>query len=228
MKKFMLFVFAGIVQASLARAEDLPPKAHPDSSKWQDLIAPDLSNADFTAGVWYIENGAFTANKDETIWSKKDWENFCIDLEFQPDENANSGVVIYCTDTKNWIPNSVEVQILDDSGSKWKSANPTWKCGAIFGRLAASKSMVRKPGEWNRMTIWAKGQMIYVMLNGELVTECDMSKWTDGKKNPDGTAIPSWLPKPLATLPTKGRIGLQGKHGGALIHFRNVKIKQLD
>lgn len=228
MKKFLLPVLAGVVAASIVRADDLPPKSHPDSSTWNDLIAPDLSNADFPAGVWFIENGAFTASKDETIWSKQDWENFVIDLEFQPDDNANSGVVIYCTDTKNWIPNSVEVQILDDNGSKWKDAHPTWKCGAIFGHLAASKSMVKKPGEWNRMTVWAKGRMIYVMINGELVTQCDMTKWTDGKKNPDGSDIPPWLPKPFATIPTKGKIGLQGKHGDALIHFRNVKIKSLD
>jgi hypothetical protein len=29
----------------------------------------------------------------------------------------------------------------------------------------------------------------------------------------------------MAELPTKGRIGLQGKHAGAPIYFRNVKIK---
>lgn len=227
-KLMMLVVAAGVACAVAARAEELPPKAHPDSSKWEDLIAPDLSNADFPAGIWYIENGTFTASKDETIWSKKDWENFVIDLEFQPAEKANSGVVIYATDTKNWIPNSVEVQILDDWAAEWKDKPTTWKCGAIFGRLAASKQMVKKAGEWNRMTIWAKGQMIYVMLNGELVTQCDMSKWTDPKKNPDGSDIPPWLSKAMATMPTKGKIGLQGKHGGAQIHFRNVKIKQIE
>jgi hypothetical protein len=77
------------------------------------------------------------------------------------------------------------------------------------------------------MTITCKGKMIYVMLNGELVTEMDMSKWTSAKTNPDGSEIPSWLSTPFAELPTKGRIGLQGKHAGAPIFFRNVKIKEL-
>ena len=36
--------------------------------------------------------------------------------------------------------------------------------------------------------------------------------------------IPSWLPTPFAELPTKGYIGLQGKHGDANIFFRNVRI----
>lgn len=42
-----------------------------------------------------------------------------------------------------------------------------------------------------------------VILNGKKVTEMDMSKWTSGTKNPDGSDIPSWLPKPFAELPTK-------------------------
>jgi hypothetical protein len=35
------------------------------------------------------------------------------------------------------------------------------------------------------------------------------------------------LNKPLSSHPTKGAIGLQGKHGGAPIWFRNIKIKPL-
>ena len=88
--------------------------------------------------------------------------------------------------------------------------------------------VVKRPGEWNRMRIRCEGQKITVELNGELVTEMDMSKWTSGKVNPDGTEIPSWLPKPFAELPTKGYIGLQGKHGNALIWFRNMNIRTLD
>ena len=34
--------------------------------------------------------------------------------------------------------------------------------------------------------------------------------------------------KPLAELPTRGRIGFQGKHGGAPIFFRNIKIHVID
>ena len=230
MKNLIVWLLgAGLGLVISTRAADaLPPKAHPDSAKWENLFKPDLSDADFPKGIWYIEDGLLTQSKDEMIWSQKDYENFVIDLEFKTATNANSGVMIYASDTKNWIPNSVEVQILDDWGDKWSQIPPTWKCAGIFGRLAPSKQVVKRPGEWNRMTVWAKGQMIYVMLNGELVTQCDMRKWTDSKKNPDGSDIPAWLSKPLASMPTKGKVGLQGKHGGAQIYFRNVKIRQLD
>ena len=171
------------------------------------------------------------------IWTKKEYQNCIIDLEFKNGPNANSGVFVYGSDiTPGKWTHSVEIQILDDYGDKWTKDDKakkwykvpaSWKCGGIFGRLAPSKQVVKKAGQWNRMTVTCQGQKIWVLLNGEQVTAMDMSKWTSGTKNPDGTPIPPWLNKPLAELPTKGHIGLQGKHGGAPIYFRNVKIKEL-
>lgn len=201
--------------------------SHPDSKDWKPLFKPDLSDAVFPEGVWTEENGVFTASEDQALWSNKKYDNYILDLEFKTAEGTNSGVIVYCSDMDNWIPNSVEIQIADDHSDEWSSKDRTWQCAAIFGRLAASKSVVKKPGEWNRFTITCLDNMIYVMLNGETVTVCDMTKWTDPKKNPDGSEIPAWLSKPMATLPTKGFIGFQGKHAGAPIYFRNIKIKEL-
>ncbi|CAN5532978.1 DUF1080 domain-containing protein [soil metagenome] len=207
----------------------IPPKSHPKTTGlgWQDLFHMNLSNASYPANVWKFENGILTATEDEEIWTNKIYDNFIIDLEFQTAPGTNSGVIVYCSDTSNWIPNSVEIQIADDHDKQWAGSPATWQAAAIFGRLAADKSVVKKPGEWNKFTITCKDQNIWVMLNGETVTEMDMSKWTDAKKNPDGSEIPSWLSKPLAELPTKGHIGLQGKHAGAPIYFRNLKIKEI-
>ena len=121
----------------------------------------------------------------------------------------------------------MEIQIADDYARKWADSPATWHCGAIFGHLAPKKSMVKKPGEWNRYTITCKDKMIYVMLNGELVTKMNMNLWTNAKTNPDGSEIPPWLSTPFSQLPTHGRIGFQGKHAGAPIYFRNIKIKEL-
>lgn len=215
---------------ALASADEssVPPAKHPDVSEWEELFAEDFSDADAPKGVWSWSEGVLTASEDECLWTKKDYENCMIDLEFKTADKTNSGVVVYCSDTENWIPNSVEIQIADDHSKMWgEDAAPTWRCAAIFGHLAASESLVKKPGEWNRYTITCKGQMIYVMLNGKMVTEMDMSKWTSATKNPDGSEIPSWLSTPFAKLATKGKIGLQGKHAGAPIYFRNLKIKEL-
>ena len=200
---------------------------HPNTRKWPDLFAKDLSNAIFTESIWTSEDGVLTASEDQAIWTNKDYDNFVLDLEFKTAPGTNSGVVVYCTDMKNWIPNSVEIQIADDFAEQWAKSPKTWQCGAIFGHLAPTKSVVKKPGQWNRFTIKCVDKQIDVALNGERIASMDMSLWTSAKTNPDGSEIPAWLNKPYAELPTKGRIGLQGKHAGAPIWFRNIKIKKL-
>ncbi len=229
MKRMLLTlsIFSLILSFGCASGMKVPPVKHPDSSSWEALFAPDLSNAVYPKGIWSFDNGILTATEDQCIWTNRDYDNFVIDLEFKNDHETNSGVIVYCSDIDNWIPNSVEVQIADDYAEKWANSDKTWQCAAIFGHLAARKSVVKKPGEWNRYTITCVDHMIYVMLNGEQVTEMDMRLWTSAKKNPDGSDIPSWLSTPFAELATKGRIGFQGKHAGAPIYFRNLRIKEL-
>jgi hypothetical protein len=149
-------------------------------------------------------------------------------VEFKTAAGTNSGAIVYCSDIQNWIPNSLEIQIADDFAEQWASQPATWHCGAIFGHLAPTKTMVKPAGEWNRFVITCRDQNITVVLNGETVTKLDMSLWTSAKTNPDGSEIPPWLSKPLAELPTRGRIGLQGKHAGAPIYFRNLKIREME
>jgi hypothetical protein len=206
-----------------------PPQDHPDTSEsgWLPLFESNLSNVIRPGDVWSFENGVLTATEDQAIWTDREYNNFIIDLEFKTAEGTNSGVIIYASDIDNWIPNSVEIQIADDYAEKWANSPPTWQCGAIFGHKAPVKSAVKKPGEWNRYTITAMDNMIYVMLNGVQVNQMNMDKWISATKNPDGSAIPSWLSKPKADLPTRGHIGFQGKHAGAPIWFRNIHIKEL-
>jgi hypothetical protein len=225
---FSILVWIFIGSTIAYSAETVPPKTHPDSDQWQPLLAEDLSNASYPAGVWAFKNGELTATEDQCVWTKKIYDNFILDLEFKTADGTNSGVIVYCSDPQNWIPNSVEIQIADDFSNKWANSPKTWQCAAIFGRLAATRSIVKKPGQWNRMTITCRGPMIWVLLNGEQVTEMDMRKWTSATTNPDGSEIPAWLSKPLAELATRGQIGLQGKHAGAPIYFRNLKIQPLD
>ena len=207
--------------------DSVPAKTHPDSTNWQDLFAADLSNAIYPPGVWYFKDGVLTATKDQNVWTKEQYRDCIIDLEFKNAPGSNSGVFVYGSDLKDWLSNSIEIQILDDSAPKWANIPNTWRCAGIFGRLAPTKSAVKKPGQWNRMTITCMGPRISVLLNGEMVTQIDIKKWTSVKNNPDGSDIPGWYTKPLAELPTRGHVGLQGKHGGIPIFFRHVKVKTL-
>ncbi|MCS1410374.1 MAG: hypothetical protein M2R45_03566 [Verrucomicrobia subdivision 3 bacterium] len=222
------WILAGLLSGTvLVYGDDLPLTQHPDVSGWKNLFNKNLSNADYPAGVWIVTDGVMTALEDQVIWSQRPYDNFILDLEFRTAAGTNSGVVVYCTDRKNWIRNSVEIQIADDYAEKWASSPKTWQCGAIFGHLAASESRVKNPGAWNRYTITCQDQRITVVLNGKMVTDMDMRQWKSATKNPDGSEIPPWLDQPYAELATLGYIGLQGKHAGAPIYFRNVKVKEI-
>lgn len=201
---------------------------HEISHGFKPLFDPILSNAEYNKDIWSYTDGILTANADDALWTLNEYENFILDLEFKNDENTNSGIVIYCPDKKNWIPTAIEIQIADDHHDFWKSLPENVRCGSIFGHQGANEQLVvNKPGFWNRMVITAKGQQIDIELNGKQIVSANLSKWTSGEKNPDGTDIPKWLPKPYAELQTKGYIGFQGKHGESNIWFRNIKIKQL-
>jgi len=199
------------------------------ASGYKPLFDARLSNADYDHAVWSIDDkGVISANADKALWTDLEYENFELELEFKNDNCTNSGVIIYATDKKNWIPNAVEIQIADDYCPKFAEWHPSWLCGAVFGHLPPVATKIVKPaGEWNKMKIIAKGKNIKVFLNGKAVADMDMSRWTSGKNNPDGSEIPGWMPRPFAELATKGYIGFQGKHGAALIWFKNIKIKKI-
>ena len=88
---------------------------HPDTSGegWEDLFASDLSNALDPAGVWTVEDGLLTASEDEAIFSKKEYDDYILDLEVRTAPDANSGVILHASNTEEWIPNSLEIQIGD-------------------------------------------------------------------------------------------------------------------
>ena len=229
MKRMIMAAVVGLSACLMSVRAGEVLKTHPDTTGWEDVFAADLSNANFPAGVWSWKDGELSPKgKDECIWSKKEYENFVLDLEFKLEPSANSGVFVYNTDMKKWIPNTVEIQVLDDPAPKWAKVAPNWKCGGIFGHSVPKVSAVKKAGEWNRMTIRCQGRSIMVFLNDVMVTDINMQDWKSGKKNPDGSDIPSWQPRPLSVMATKGHVGLQGAHGGIPTHYRNIKIKPIN
>jgi hypothetical protein len=194
---------------------------------WKDLFGNNLSKAIYDKSIWKDSSGVITASKDDAIWSFDEYDDFILDLDFQTADGTNSGVIVHATDIVEWIPNSVEIQIADDYSKQWSKAAPTWQCAAIFGRKPATNKSLKPAGEWNHFTITCKGKMISIILNGTLVNECNMDDFTSSKVNPDGSTVPSWLKNPMSTLALRGHIGLQGKHAGAPIYFRNVKVFKL-
>jgi len=187
-------------------------------SGWKGLFAEDLSNADLAPGGWKYEQGLLEAVPGEKdIWTKGRYGDFILDLEFKLDKDTNSGVFIR-TQNHQWLP-WVEVQV-EDSFGKPISRHI---CGAIFDVLAPAENAVLPAGEWNRLTILAKGPIVQVALNGKTVIDMNLDNWPAARKNPDGTA--NKFDIAYKDLPREGFIGLQDH--GTKVWYRNIKIKEI-
>ncbi len=203
-------------------------------SGWQDLFAPDLSNATLKAGSWTIEEELLIRKGGGNIWTNEQYGDFILDLEFKLAENTNSGVFIRTGDIERYVQTSIEVQIHETS-----DGSNHGMCGAIFDCLSPSMIMVREAGEWNHYTITCMKNKIYVVLNDVQIIDMDVDLWTEPRQNPPiitqrrgrGGAVVDTLITPnkfrtaIKDMPREGHIGLQDH--GQPIWFRNIKIRAL-
>ena len=199
------------------------PHPNTNGSGWRDLFNEDFSNAVFKPGSWEIKTGrVIEAMHDELFWTKEQYGDFILDLEFKFGPDANSGVLLRTGDLVDWIQTGIEVQVRD---SHDQTEFNKYECGAIFDILEPSKKAVKQAGEWNRFTITMKASKIRVVLNGVKVLDMNLNDWTEAHKNPDGTK--NKFRTAYKDMPRRGHIGFQGLHGGAKIWYRNIRIKPL-
>jgi len=196
------------------------PKAHPDTKGWSELFATDFSNADTKSGDWVFENGMLVAKEKNTIWTKKSYANFVLDLEFKVAKESNSGVFLRSGNTKN-VLSALEIQVHENQDSAHYGM-----VGAIYNAQPPAKAMAKPVGEWNRYTITCNDSRVSLIFNGEEVFNVDLNDWKESKKNPDGTA--NKFATALKDFSRNGPLGLQGLHGKAQapVWYRNIKIKE--
>ncbi len=218
MKHLSLISLLAALTLMCGCAPELPPVA---------LFENDLSNAQ-QAEAWSVDkDGVLSATADKTLFTKNQYENFILSLEFKAGEKSNAGVVLYCTQLEDWPAYSLEVQLCDN---KTAGENAWARCGAIFGHVAPAKEIDPALNEWHKLTILAKGKLVKVWIDDKLTTRMDMAEWTSLDVAPDGTTkIPAHLAKQKkADMPTKGFIGLQGLHGkGEGVVYRNIVLHPL-
>ena len=187
---------------------------------WQ--MGPDRS--------WVNENGVFGLKRKfdgkehnaDYLWTKKQYGDFILELEFKVPERANSGVFLRTSNLKDPVYTGIEVQVSNSFGRK--ELNKGGIAGAIYDCLAPIKNTIKPSGEWNRYRITCDGPKITVELNGETVTDMDLDQWTEPKKNPDGSD--NKFGTALKDFARRGHIGLQDH--GRQVWYRNIRIKPLN
>jgi len=86
------------------------------------------------------------------------FEDFKLHVEFNCGAGANSGV---------YLRGRYEVQIEDNSTQE----PPSHHTGGVYGFLAPTPEMPRKPGEWQTFDITLIGRMITVVQNGKTIID---------------------------------------------------------
>ena len=227
-------VLCGVVSPAVAIAgeEKAGPGYTPqvDKDGWEILFdgkGIDAWDADLKQGVWAInEQGElYPAKGGRTLFTKQRYCDFTLELDFKMlgKKKANSGVFFRVHDKGQEVNTGMEIQILDnaDYGVKWDAGNAN---GALYGLVRPAVDANVPLGEWNHFRITANDNLVTVELNGKEIVKADLNQWTTPKKNPDGSG--NKVPHAIGLLPREGFIGLQN-YGGAVVWFRNIRLKPL-
>ncbi len=154
--------------------------------------------------------------KGGTIFTKEKYDDFIVQLEFKLPAGGNNGLAIRYPGRGNAAYNGMcELQVLDNTHSRYENLDPRQFHGSAYGIAAARKGFLKKQGEWNRQEVTVQGSHIVVILNGNLILDSDLSKvekYMGNKKHP-GINI------------KEGHFGLAGHNDP--VSFRNIKIKRL-
>jgi len=164
-----------------------------------------------------VKDGAILLTKGSgSLESDGKYGDFILQLEYltpiRPDgKGINSGVFFRCIPGEKM--NGYECQILNNPGEKDYQSFIGTDTGGIF-RRQVGRNVGPKDGEWNYLTIAAKGTRMATWVNGIQVTD-----WTDEREPHDNPRNGSRT--------EAGTIQFQGHDPGTEIWFRNIRIREL-
>lgn len=163
-----------------------------DLSGWEPIGDPSKSH-------WVVKDGLLVNEASgANLKSTAKYEDFKLHFEVTCPDRANSGF---------YLRGRYEVQLeYEPAGSE----PPERAMGAVYGRIAPSKELPRKPNEWETFDITLVGRTVTVVRNG--VTTIDR-KEIEGIT---GGALDANEGEP-------GPFYIQGDHTGGL-KFRNITV----
>jgi hypothetical protein len=169
-----------------------------------------------------VEDGTIVVDPKEgegggNLYTEMEYSNFELYFEFQLDSGSNNGLGIHTPLEGDAAYVGKEIQILDNTASKYDSLHDYQYHGSVYGIIPAQKGFLKPVGEWNSETVIVVDSKIQVVLNGTTILDGDYLEASkngtlDGKEHP-------------GLLRNKGHIGFLGH--GDVVRFKNLKIKDL-
>ena len=189
-----------------------------DTAKPEGTMAPLFDGT--TLNGWTIRGNAQALVENGTIKltggsgsleSDGKYADFVLQLEYKTDKVVNSGVFFRCIPEQ--VMNGYECQILNNPGDNDYRSFIGTDTGGLF-RRQVGRNVGPKDGEWNYLTISARGPRMATWVNG-----IQVSDWTDER-------TPHENPR-NGCRTEAGTIQFQGHDAGTEIWFRNIRIVEL-
>jgi hypothetical protein len=158
---------------------------------------------------WYVDNGLLVCESGPDkhygyLATREYYDDFDLTVDFKQLANGNSGVFFRSFIEPGAIINGWQVEVAPkgmDTGGIYESYGRGW-----LVQIPDEKENILKPGDWNTLRIWVKGDTVKTWLNGEQMV--DLSDPKIGK--------------------AQGRIALQIHDGGGIkVQWKNLRLKTL-
>lgn len=167
---------------------------------------------------YQIVNGTIQCkpNSGGTIYTTEEYSDFAVRFEFKLPPGGNNGLAIrYPGEGDTAYVGMCELQVLDNTADQYRRLDPRQYHGSAYGKVAAKRGYLRKPGQWNFQEVTVEGSRITVELNGSVILDADLSEVTEvmGNKPHEGTGR------------TEGHFGFAGHNSP--VSFRNIAIHEL-
>ena len=184
-----------------------------------------FNGRDFSGWAGPVENyavvdGAIVCQpkKGGTIYTREEFADFVVRLEFKLPPGGNNGLAIRYPGTGDTAyVGMCESQVLDDNYEQatGQKIDPRQTHGSVYGMIAAARGYQRPIGEWNFEEVTVRGSTIKVELNGTVILDGDVAKVTEflAKKEHPGKDR------------TSGSFGFAGHNDP--VAFRQIRIQRL-
>ncbi len=151
------------------------------------------------------------------LLTEKDYADFELRFEFRLPPGGNNGIGLRAPAQGHVATEGIEIQILDNTATKYKTLAAYQYHGSVYGLIPAQRGYLREVGVWNDQTIRCVGREITVILNGTSIVDGDLDEalargTLDGKDHPGARR-------------TEGRVGFLG-HNDA-VAFRRIRLREI-
>ena len=156
---------------------------------------------------WKVQDGQLmcTGEKGSALHGLEEYTDFNLRLEYKLKPGGNSGVFSRLPADRSKGVRHVEIQILDDSHSRYAKLEPDQFSGSLYAIAPAQQLTGLPAGQWNSLEINCAGPDYRVTQNGVVVVDAKAAEFPElGKRSQSGF------------------IGLQNHNEE--VYFRNIRI----